>query len=198
MFKLQSPSKYVPFGARHLLRLFHCSKRVNFDAFQCFCRFLFHLLPPHRQNVSPWGLFSSRETKNVAPSETRWIGRMGHRVLVKNCWVLSTVWASALVNCPSWDGETCWKSLQKNSLKPNTASHNNASWYTDTDGFLEYSLSKGSLYYKGPTLQMIILGFWASWVGTWELYHYEGLCISQNFFFYTEDNRTIEEFPQEE
>ena len=28
--------------------------------------------------------------------------------------------------------------LKKNSLKPNAASHNKASWYTDTDGFLEH------------------------------------------------------------
>ena len=28
---------------------------------------------------------------------------------------------------------------KKNSLKPNTASHNNASWHTDTDGSLEHS-----------------------------------------------------------
>ena len=52
-------------------------------------------------------------------------------------------------------------SLQKkNSLKPNTTSHNNTSWYTDTDGFLEHSPSMVSLYYRGPTLQKIIL-FWA-------------------------------------
>ena len=41
-------------------------------------------------------------------------------------------------------------SLQKNSLKPtNAASHNNTSWYTDTDGVLEHSPSGGSLYYRG-------------------------------------------------
>ena len=50
----------------------------------------------------------------------------------------------------------CWKSLQKNSQNPNVASHNNAIWYTDTDGFLEHSPSGGSLYYKGPALQRII------------------------------------------
>ena len=33
---------------------------------------------------------------------------------------------------------------KKNSLKPNVASHNNASWYTDTDRFLEHSPSGGS------------------------------------------------------
>ena len=35
-------------------------------------------------------------------------------------------------------------------------SHNNTSWYTDTDGFLEHSPRRGSLYYKAPTLQKII------------------------------------------
>ena len=48
---------------------------------------------------------------------------------------------------------------KKKSLRPNAASYNNASWYTDTDRFLEYSLSRGSLYYKGTTLEKIIL-FW--------------------------------------
>ena len=38
---------------------------------------------------------------------------------------------------------------KKNSLKQNAASHNNASWYSDTGGFLEHSPSRGSLYYKG-------------------------------------------------
>ena len=49
-------------------------------------------------------------------------------------------------------------SLQKNSLKLRAASHNNASWCIDTDGLLEHSPSRGSLYYKGPGLQKIILG----------------------------------------
>ena len=43
--------------------------------------------------------------------------------------------------------------------KPSAASHNSASWYTDTDKFLEYSPGGGSLYYKGPALQKIILFF---------------------------------------
>ena len=37
--------------------------------------------------------------------------------------------------------------FKKNLVKPNAASHNKASWYTDTDEFLEYLLSEGSLYY---------------------------------------------------
>ena len=36
----------------------------------------------------------------------------------------------------------------------------NTSWYTDTDEFLEYSPSGGSLCYKGPALQKII-SFWS-------------------------------------
>ena len=44
-------------------------------------------------------------------------------------------------------------SLQKNSLKLKAASHNNASWYTDTDGFLEHSLSRRSLYHKALPLE---------------------------------------------
>ena len=47
-------------------------------------------------------------------------------------------------------------------MHPNAASHNNASWCTDTDGFLEHSPSRGSLPYKGPTLQKIIPGFGGS------------------------------------
>ena len=46
--------------------------------------------------------------------------------------------------------------FKKNSLNTNAASHNNASWYSDTDGFLEHSHRGGSLYYKGPALQKII------------------------------------------
>ena len=41
-------------------------------------------------------------------------------------------------------------SLQKNSLKLNAASHNNARWYTDADGFLEHSPSMGVLQGARP------------------------------------------------
>ena len=50
------------------------------------------------------------------------------------------------------------KESSTHSLKPNTASHNNASWYIDANGFLELSPSRGSLDYKGPALQKINLG----------------------------------------
>ena len=51
---------------------------------------------------------------------------------------------------------------KKKTLKPNTVSHNNACWCTDPHGFLEQLPSGGSLYYKGPAFQKIILGFF--WV----------------------------------
>ena len=44
----------------------------------------------------------------------------------------------------------------------NAACDSNASWYTDTDRFLEHSPNRGSLYYKGPALQKIIPVFWRS------------------------------------
>ena len=47
-------------------------------------------------------------------------------------------------------------------MKPSTASHNNTNYYTDTDRILEYSPSRGGLYYEGPALQKIILGFLGS------------------------------------
>ena len=65
----------------------------------------------------------------------------------------------ALINHPLWNVQMHWKKASKNSLMPNATSHNNASWYSDTDMFLEHSPSGGSLYYKGPTLQKIVLGF---------------------------------------
>ena len=45
------------------------------------------------------------------------------------------------------------ESSKKKLLKLNAASHNSASWCTDTDGFLEHSASRESLFYKGPTLR---------------------------------------------
>ena len=41
----------------------------------------------------------------------------------------------------------------------NAASHNNASWSTGTDKFLEHPPGRGSLYYKGPALQKIVVFF---------------------------------------
>ena len=53
-------------------------------------------------------------------------------------------------------GKHVKKVFRKKSLKPNTACQKNTSWYTDADGFLEHSSSRGSLYYKGPAFQKTI------------------------------------------
>ena len=65
-FKLQSPSKYSPFDAIHWSRcFFHSSKQFWTHQFWCLLVFLpFFVSPlPQLQNISLWGLFSSRETK---------------------------------------------------------------------------------------------------------------------------------------
>ena len=141
---------------------FHCSKPffnslilITFSVSAIFVSPL-----PHWQNVSLWRLSfiwgNTKRSLGVRSGELGGWGTGAMPFLVKNCWTLSVVWAGALVNHPSWNGQTCWKSLQKISLKLNAASHNNASWYADTDGFLEHSSSGGNLYYKGLTLQKII------------------------------------------
>ena len=68
-------------------------------------------------------------------------------------------------------GKCIARVFKKNSVKPNAASHNTTSWYTDTDEFLEFSLSGDSLHCKGPALQKIILDFlgsppcmWYPWI----------------------------------
>ena len=71
----------------------------------------------------------------------------------------SVVWAGALINHPSWNGQTRWKSLQK---KFTEAEHSLSQqrqlvhWYRWVPRTLT---SQGSLYCKGPSLQKIILAF---------------------------------------
>ena len=109
-FKLQSP----PFHAIHLLRcFFHCSKQflnlsilMPFSASAGFC-FTSSEMAKHFLLRT----FFIRGNKKVSWSKTGWIGRVGHgshAVLVKNSWMLSVVWAGALVNHPWWNGQTCW------------------------------------------------------------------------------------------
>ena len=125
----------------------------------------FFVLPlPHEQNIYFWGLFLSRETNKQtkdALGKIRWIGGWGTGIMLfkaKTCWSLSAVWAGVSLG----NGQMCWKSLKKKSLKLNAASRNNASWYTDTDGFLKHSPSEGIIHYKGPVLQTIMVIFWVS------------------------------------
>ena len=120
-FKPQSPSKYSPFDAIHLLRLFSTAQN-SFWTRQFWCLSVlppFLISPlPHRQNV-PFGDFFhlGKQTKKIVIwSKIGWIGRVGVgqcSFLVKNCWTLSTVWAGVLINHPSRNGQTCWESSEK-------------------------------------------------------------------------------------
>ena len=163
MFKLQSLSKYSPFDVIHLLRCFSIAQN-SFWTCQFWClSVLLPFLSSHLFHVdktfSSEDFFHPWKQQKVTWGETAWIGRVGHRG--------SAVFGQKLLNIQHSVGRCAHKSLimkwetlkessKKNSLKPNEASHNNTSWYTDTDGFLEHSPSGGSLYYKGPTLQKII------------------------------------------
>ena len=167
MFKLQSPSKYSPFDAIHLLRcFFHCSKQfLNSPILMPFSAsaiFLFYFFRISKMFPSE-EFFSSKETKRVSKGRIRWIGRVGHKG--------HAIFSQKLLNTQCGVGRCTHKSLimkwanafrvfkKKNSPKPNAASCNNVSRYTDSNGFLEHSPSRESLYCKGTTLQKIIPGF---------------------------------------
>ena len=101
------------------------------------CQFWCLLLPllffvsplPPRWNVSLWGVFHhpGKQTNKKSHLGWDWVNREACGMGVMPFLAKSMVWAGALVNHPSWNGQTPWKSLQKNSLKPNAASHNNTS-----------------------------------------------------------------------
>ena len=100
---------------------------IDFDAFLVLLLFFVSRLP-HWQNVSLWGLISSGETNKVTPrswcfrsptaDHSAWCGQ-----------VRSQITHHEMSKCVE-------RVFKKNSLKLNAASHNNPSWYTDTNGFL--------------------------------------------------------------
>ena len=112
---------------------------------------------PHQPKCVPLRTFSSgKQTKKLLRPRSGEYGRWGIGVmpfLVKSCWTLSAVWADDLINHSSKNGQTHWKSLQKNFTE---VEHTTTSRFANTDGFLEHSPSGGSLYYKGLTLHKII------------------------------------------
>ena len=55
---------------------------------------------------------------------------------------------------PVMKGENVFRVFKKSSLKPNTASHNNTNWYTDTDGFLQHSLAGKACTTRDPLLRV--------------------------------------------
>ena len=78
---------------------------------------------------------------------TRSVGHGGHAIFGQK--LLNTQHSVSQCACKSlfmkW-ANMLKREFKNNSLMLNAASHNNASWYTDTDGFLENSPSGGSLY----------------------------------------------------
>ena len=81
MCKLQSPSKYSPSHAVHVLRCFlQCSSQFWTYWFWCLLvLLLFFVSPlPHQQHNSLWGLFSLRETSKGHLGGNLWIRRKGY------------------------------------------------------------------------------------------------------------------------
>ena len=136
------------FNAIHLSRyFFQCSKQclnssilMPFSASVVFC-FTSSTSATH----FPSRIFSSRETKNShsgSDQVNREGGVQGHAICGQK--LLST--QHCVGRCAPRSPIMKWanvlkESSNKYSLKLNTASHNNTSWYTDRDGFLEHTAS---------------------------------------------------------
>ena len=167
--KLQSPSKYSPFDAIHLLRcFFHCSKQflnssilMPFSVSAIFC-FTSSTSAKH----CPLRTFfhSGKQQKKVPLGKNRWIGRVGYGG--------HAVFGQKLVNIQCSLGRcSCkshimkWKVLKKFSKNFTEAKrslsqqHQLVHWYRWAP---ENTPSRERLYYEGPTLQKIIAGFGGS------------------------------------
>ena len=132
----------------HLSRCFiHCSKQFWVCRFWCFlvasavfcfiCSTLAKCFPSRT-------FFIQRNNKQKCCSGRHWVNREGGAQR-------STFFGQKLLNtqhCGQVHSQITHHEMgkyiegvfKKNSWKPSAASHNNASWYTDTDGSLEHSL----------------------------------------------------------
>ena len=148
-----------PFDAEHLSRGLSTAQN-GFWTHRFWCllvllRFLFHLF--HISKIFPFEdfLHQGKQTK-VTQGKIWSTGRMrhrGHAVLGQT--PLDT--QHSVGRCAHKSPIMKWANVlnlqKKKSLKPNTASHSNASWCTGTNGFLEHSPTRGSLYVlKGARL----------------------------------------------
>ena len=113
----------------HLPSIFHLMQYTYTDIFStaqnsfwthrswCLLVLPFFVSPlPHWQNISLWGLLLSRKTKESCWGEIQWIRRVGHggcAVFGQKMPNSQQVWAGALVNHPSWNGQMHCKKLQK-------------------------------------------------------------------------------------
>ena len=150
MFKLQSPSKYSPFDLIHVSRLFlHCLKQfLNVSIFMLLrTSTVFCFISSTLAKGFPLRTFFIRGNKNslLGRDLMNWEGGTwgSCRFLVKNCWTLSTQCGRCAHKSPVMKWANVLKESSKNSLKPTVASHNNSSWCTDTEGFLEHTPSGG-------------------------------------------------------
>ena len=157
----------------HLMQYTHqdvfSTAHSSFWTHQCWCLLVllpFFVLPlPHQQNISLWGLFSSKQTKKVAGGKIEWIekvGHWGHAIFGQK--LLNTQSNVGSCTCTSAIGK--WENTLKESSEKFTEAKHSLSQqcqlYTDTDGFLEHPPSGRNLYYKAPALQKIILLFYWS------------------------------------
>ena len=83
------------------------------------------------------------------------LGHGGHAVFGQKLLNTQHMWTGAPVNHPPWNEQMCWKSLQKKFTEAKHSLSQQHQLATDTDEFLEHSCSRGSLYYKEPTLPKI-------------------------------------------
>ena len=129
---------------------FHCSKQflnslilMPFTASAFFCLFVSTL--PHQQNISPEDFFLPGETNKKKSLGVRLVNRerraqwscyFGQKLL--NTQVCCEQVHSSITHHEMGKHIERVFKKKKNPLKPNTASHNDASWYIDTDGFLEH------------------------------------------------------------
>ena len=156
MFKLKSSSKNSPFDTIHLLRyFFHCSKQflnsfifIPFSASAIFCF--------TTSTLAKW--FPLKTSFIQGNKKSHWGWDWMNRSEGNWC---HAVFGQKLLNTQSGVGRWAHKSPEMGKcLESSKKIHwgcYNASWYTDADGFLEHSPGGGSLLYKGPALQKIIL-----------------------------------------
>ena len=95
--------------------------------------FLFHFFNTSKTFFPLRTYLIQKNKKKVSWGKIGWIGSVqhgGHAGFGRKLLNTQRGVSRCTVNHPSWNGQTHWKSLQKNSLKLNTASDNNAGWYT--------------------------------------------------------------------
>ena len=157
MCKLQSPLKFSPFDAIHLLKRFFSNAQNSFWTrwFWCFLVLLtffclFHLF--HICKMFPFEDFFHRGNNKmwkVSMGEIRWTGRVGHTLVL----VMNTQRGAG--RCARKSPTMKWANLLRLQQKFTKAKHNlsqqNSSGYTDTDGFLEHSPRKKPVLKRLPS-----------------------------------------------